>query len=346
MFQYFRIKLVFWSLLLVLGAFFFYALKFLFFPILLGFLFALLLQPAVERLESLFRSRVVSIMAVFGSFLMLLTALLLLIVPRLFYEINSFNQNKEYYIQKSLKAYKKVKKTTEKRYAKMLPWKEVEEAIKHPRFLSARLFLNIPKLLGNSLEMLISFLFIPPLFAFFMLKDGPSLKKNLIRFVPNRYFELTLELFHNTNQQIIAFIRGQTLDSILNATFLSIALSFAGLHYAILIGCFGGLANAVPVIGPIVAGSLGILIALLTQSANPFLIFAIFAIIHLIDVMFIYPHTVGHSLQVHEFVVIIGVIVGGHLGGIIGMFLAVPTLGILMRSLQIMHKTLTGYRIL
>jgi len=119
-----------------------------------------------------------------------------------------------------------------------------------------------------------------------------------------------------------------------------------GLPYAILVGVFGGMANAIPVLGPIVAGLTGMTIAILTGKTSFVLVFLVFAIVHIIDVMFIYPQTVGHNLHLHEVIVIVGVIVGGHLYGIIGMLLFVPLLGICIRSTQIMYHTLKGYRIL
>ena len=140
-------------------------------------------------------------------------------------------------------------------------------------------------------------------------------------------------------------MRGQTFDSVINGTLYILALSWVGLPYAVLVGSFSGLANAVPVIGPSFSCLIAVSIAVLSQSANPFLIIAVFASIHLIDVMFIYPRTVGHSLSLHEGVVIVGVIVGGHVGGILGMLLAVPLLGIVLRSLRITYSTLKGYRI-
>ncbi|MBK05091.1 MAG: hypothetical protein CL920_25530 [Deltaproteobacteria bacterium] len=340
------IKLLFWLLLGLILYASFYAVKMLFFPLLIGVLGTMLLSPAVELFERMGMSRVGGIFVVFGLFFMFVASILALLVPKVYEEVYSFNQNKQYYMKEVQKYYTNIKGSVEKRYKGVIPWKEIEAQYNAPRALSKKWLLKLPKFVGNSLELLLSFLIIPPLFAFFMLKDGAALKKYLIQFVPNRYFELVMELLHNVNQQIVAFIRGQMMDSLINAFMYATVLSMIGLPYAIIVGIFGGIANAVPVIGPTVTALIALLIALLTQSTSVWLVLLVVGIVHLIDVSLVYPRMVGHSLQIHEMIVIIGVLVGGHLGGIVGMFLVVPLLGIVFRSTNIVYKTLKGYQIL
>jgi len=55
---------------------------------------------------------------------------------------------------------------------------------------------------------------IVPLIAFFLLKDGPKLKKDITRLIPNRFFEMSLHMLYKTDRQIGRYIRGQILDSL------------------------------------------------------------------------------------------------------------------------------------
>ena len=229
----------------------------------------------------------------------------------------------------------------------MVPWKNVEKQWLRPdKWLAKDKFESIWSQISHGLEWLFSILVLSPMVAFFFLKDGSTLKHWSMHFVPNRYFEMVMEILYNINRQIVAFVRGQFWDSSINALLLSVALTIAGLPYAILVGVFAGIANAVPVIGPIVAGSISVLIAILTGSVNPWLVFFIFVVIHIIDITIIYPMSVGHSLRLHEFIVIVGVVSGGYVAGIIGMLVAVPLIGIAVRSTEIVFRTLRGYRIL
>ena len=52
---------------------------------------------------------------------------------------------------------------------------------------------------------------IVPFVAFFFLKEGHRITHGLIELVPNRYFEMTLNLMHSINNSIGGYIRGQLL---------------------------------------------------------------------------------------------------------------------------------------
>jgi predicted PurR-regulated permease PerM len=69
------------------------------------------------------------------------------------------------------------------------------------------------------------------------------------------------------------------------------------------------------------------------------------AAIHMIDNLVIYPATVGGSLHLPAWVVILGIAVGSHVGGIVGMLVAVPLIGLLRGFVIELHASLKGYRI-
>jgi predicted PurR-regulated permease PerM len=66
----------------------------------------------------------------------------------------------------------------------------------------------------------------------------------------------------------------------------------------------------------------------------------------MIDNMVIYPATVGGSLHLPPWVVILGIAIGSHTGGIVGMLVAVPMIGLLRGFVIELHASLKGFRIL
>jgi predicted PurR-regulated permease PerM len=65
----------------------------------------------------------------------------------------------------------------------------------------------------------------------------------------------------------------------------------------------------------------------------------------MIDNLLIYPTTVGGSLALPAWVVILGIALGSHIGGIVGMLVAVPVLGLTRGFLLELHDSLKGFRI-
>ena len=178
--RYPRVKILFWSMIFLLGLVSIYATYLLFLPFLLGFLFALFLQPGVDRFEKRGLSRLQSIFLVFSFSGICFLLLLMYLLPMVFLEIQELNENKDYYVKAASTKYDGFKKSIEKRYPKSIPWKDLENAVQHPSFLSKNRLLDLPAVLGTGLEFLFGLLFLPPLFAFFFLKDGPKLKKTVL----------------------------------------------------------------------------------------------------------------------------------------------------------------------
>ena len=58
-------------------------------------------------------------------------------------------------------------------------------------------------------------LFLTPFLAFFMLRDGSTIKKQVLEFVPNRFFETSLKLLYDMNEQVGSFIRARITEALI-----------------------------------------------------------------------------------------------------------------------------------
>jgi putative permease len=206
---------------------------------------------------------------------------------------------------------------------------------------------SVPQVLTSLAQVLSIGLFVP-IIAFFFLVEGAEIKKWIIRLLPNRYFEMTLVMLHNVNTQLGGYLRGQAMDCIINGILYSIGLSLLGVKGGIVIGCFAGLMNAVPYVGPIIGAIPGMFSLMLDPSATMpwWSVAVLFLCIHLIDNVVIYPATVGKSLSLPPFVVILGILFGGSIAGIPGMFLTVPLLGMARQMFSVFRHSLKSYKII
>ncbi|MCL4706211.1 AI-2E family transporter [bacterium] len=190
-------------------------------------------------------------------------------------------------------------------------------------------------------------LIIVPFLTFFILKDSRALQKAIVQQIPNRYFEMSLSLFHKASQQLGRYIRGVLLDGALVGVMVMIALSLLDLRYAVFIGILAGMANLIPYLGPVVAGIPAIAVSVIDRgnfSGVPAVLLA-FVVVKFIDDFFIQPFVVSKSVSLHPVIVIIAIYVGGNLGGILGMIVAVPLVAIIKGSLDILHWSFTKYYI-
>lgn len=77
------------------------------------------------------------------------------------------------------------------------------------------------------------------------------MKKAFIHFIPNRYFEMTLNVLHKIDQQLGWYLRGQFTEALVVGVLSVIALWLLDVQYFTIIGIFAGLANLIPYIGPV-----------------------------------------------------------------------------------------------
>ena len=96
--------------------------------------------------------------------------------------------------------------------------------------------------------------------------------------------------------------------------------------------------RAVPIIGPIVAGVVIVLLALIKSPMLGLYMLVFFALLHFVESKFIMPKLIGHRMQLHPALVIVVLLIGAEFFGVLGMFLAAPVAAII--------RTLIRYYIL
>lgn len=137
----------------------------------------------------------------------------------------------------------------------------------------------------------------------------------------NRLKEI-LSTIYNT---FYKYIRGQLLEASIVGVLSGTVLFFIGIDYAFVIGIIAGICNMIPYIGPVVGTILAIIMALL--SGQP--ITAIWAtigmvVVQQIDNNLLAPKIVGNSVGLHPVFTMLAIIIGGNIGGLLGMLIAVP----------------------
>ncbi|MBK1813372.1 AI-2E family transporter [Clostridium sp. YIM B02505] len=133
------------------------------------------------------------------------------------------------------------------------------------------------------------------------------------------------EIFAILNSTFNNYIRGQLLEASMVGVLSAIVLYFIGIDYAFVIGIIAGICNMIPYVGPLVGTVLAVIMALL--SGQP--ITALWAIVGMLGVQqvdnnFLAPKIVGDSVGLHPVFTMLAILIGGNVGGLIGMLIAVP----------------------
>jgi predicted PurR-regulated permease PerM len=183
---------------------------------------------------------------------------------------------------------------------------------------------------------------IAPLIFLFLLWDTGSLKRGLLRAVPNRLFEPTLAVLADVDEAFGKYVRAIFLECCSLGLTVLVFLTVVGvpLRWAIAIGIFTGASNVIPYMGFFAALLSGLAYALLAEEIHPliplvsvdtFVIWVVAAVVlaELLKNVVYEPFVLGGAVELHPLVIVIGVVGGATLFGAAGMFLAIPTITVL-----------------
>lgn len=177
--------------------------------------------------------------------------------------------------------------------------------------------------------MLINVLLLP-VYIFLFLFYKPLLLNFTAQVFADDKHKTVAEVLFNTKSLIQNYLVGLLIEMVIVATMNSVALLIIGIDYAIMLGVIGALLNLIPYIGGVVAISLPMIMALVTdEPSNALWVLAAYLIIQLIDNNFLVPKIVASKVKVNALVSIIVVLIGGALWGVAGMFLSIPITAIL-----------------
>jgi predicted PurR-regulated permease PerM len=189
---------------------------------------------------------------------------------------------------------------------------------------------------------------IVPFITFFILTEGDTATKKLIERVPNKYFEMVLNVLDKIQKELVGYLRGWILDSVIVGILNIAGFYLIGVNYAILLGIFAGISNLIPYVGPFF-GVVPALLISLSQCGDFRQAFPIIAVtlvlVQLLDNIIIQPLCFSKTVDMHPVTVIFVLIIGNSLMGIAGMLLAIPIATILKSSAVETYWGLKNYRI-
>lgn len=170
-----------------------------------------------------------------------------------------------------------------------------------------------------------------PIYTFLILLYRNHFILFLAKLFKKEYHANLQEILTQIKGSVKSYLSGLIFEMIAVSVLTSIGLYFIGVKYALLLGIITGILNLVPYLGILVAGALTILASL---SGTPDLtmilgVITVNIVVQIIDNNILVPLIINTKVQINAFVSIVGIIVGGQLGGIAGMFLAIPLLAIL-----------------
>ncbi|MBQ8922324.1 MAG: AI-2E family transporter [Oscillospiraceae bacterium] len=152
--------------------------------------------------------------------------------------------------------------------------------------------------------------------------------KILELFVPKQYLPQTRRILTLTKTSFSNFLTGQFIEATLLGTLTGIGMAIFRIPYAATVGIIIGITALLPIIGAWIGGGLGALLVWVESPEKAIWFIVFIFVLQQFDNQLIYPKVVGDTIGLPGLLVLIAVIVGGGLGGVIGIIVAVPIFAI------------------
>jgi predicted PurR-regulated permease PerM len=184
---------------------------------------------------------------------------------------------------------------------------------------------------AGSLSSIFIFFGLLPIYIYLLL-----LYKNLfLKFIYMWFQKDSHKKVEESLKETEVIIKSYLIGLLIQIAYITILLGgilmIIGIKHALLIGVIFALLNLIPYVGALFGNIIGVMLTLTSsQELWPiFTVLGVIAFVQFLDNNILMPRIVGSKVKINAFSAILGVIVGGTLAGISGMFLALPVIAVL-----------------
>lgn len=182
-------------------------------------------------------------------------------------------------------------------------------------------------LLGNMFESIMIASSIPFL-VFYMLKDLKVFEKSTVAFFPRSYRPEIIDMLKSIDEALGSYIRGQMLVMLAVGIFTYAGFLVIGLPLSLLFAVIVGVTNIIPYVGPFIGAAPALVYALMISPVLAGKVLLVNVIVQVLEGNVLSPAIVGRSLSLHPLLIILALLIGGEIGGIVGLIVAVPLVAV------------------
>jgi predicted PurR-regulated permease PerM len=173
-------------------------------------------------------------------------------------------------------------------------------------------------------------LLIPPLLAFFLLKDGGRPWGGLLHFLPYPERRQRVADTLSAIEEVLAtFIRTQLALCVLMGLWIVSLLTLVGVPYGFLLGLLAAVLEFIPVFGPLLSGAFICLVVVVRDPILALWVLLALVLLRMVQDYIVVPRVMGQHIHLHPAVIIVAVLCGAELAGTAGVFLATPVAAII-----------------
>ena len=176
----------------------------------------------------------------------------------------------------------------------------------------------------------IPWILLVPVLAVFFLKDRSKLRDSVLQLIASSANRALLEaVMGDLDTMLGQYVRAQLLLSFFAFMAYGAFLLISGFPYALAAAAIGGVLEFIPFVGPLLALGILITIAFVSGYSHWIAIVVFWLVWRGVQDYVNTPRVMGRGLDLHPLLAVFAILVGGEIGGVVGMFLSIPSVAAL-----------------
>ena len=306
-----------------------------------SYLFALLLEPWISKLERFKISRTSAVLFIILSSVAIILGFMFLVLPNIIEQIanlvDKLPDNLEMLRTRLLDSYRNSQNNSSF-LNRAISWsleKARFETADTTYLTSAMSTLENALIGGYSVALTFINICLLPFFVFYLSRDLNNFHNTMQKFFPEFRNETFNEVALEIVSRIRAFFKGQITVCLILAGLYCFGFTLVDLPSSFGVGVLTGLLNIFPYLGVTFGLLTSTILVFSADFSMLFLgkVYLVFIIVQLLEGNLISPNIISNSVGVHPLVVMISLIIGGQLFGLLGLLVAIPvaaTIGVLI----------------
>jgi predicted PurR-regulated permease PerM len=160
--------------------------------------------------------------------------------------------------------------------------------------------------------------------VYFWLTEHARLQRYVLAFVPQDRRRRARHTWNAAETRLGMWVRGQLILMTTIGVATGVVYTILGLPAALLLGLIAAIAEAIPIVGPLLGAIPAVLVAATVSPQLALEVAGAYLVLQLVEGNILVPVVMRNTIGISPFLVILSVLIGGAAGGFVGALLAVP----------------------
>jgi predicted PurR-regulated permease PerM len=160
--------------------------------------------------------------------------------------------------------------------------------------------------------------------VYFWLVEHARLQRYVLAFLPAERRPGARDAWNEVEYRLGRWVRGQLLLMSVIGLATGTAYFILGVPSAVLLGLIAALAEAIPMVGPIIGAVPALVVAAMVSPQLAVLVAIVYVVVHVLEGNVLVPLVMRNTIGLSPFMVIVSLLIGSAVAGVVGAFVSVP----------------------